>query len=522
MRILRTCLTLSACALLVSGCTMLHRSGDTSPAVTQMPADTTAVLNGATAFDLALQASRTLFRHTPAVIIADAADLETAAAAARSLRVPVLLIPEPATTTGPTTSPAASPAVNGEAGDVAVADGDGVNGNAALTEEVHRLGATTEVTVGGAAATWAGRGKHGSTVVAYSAGAKPAAVRPGAPLNGLTVLAADPEISGAAAATAAAAGADVLQLSSADPRVDSATVKALAKHDQTHVLALGAAFGPTDRLRERVATAATGVELPGGGQVVFPGRTMVALYGHPGSTVLGALGEQPLAQAVARAKKQASAYNALTGEPVVPTFEVIATISSASPEPDGSYSIEAPVDLLRPWVQAARKAGMYVVLDLQSGRKDFLTQAKLYSDLLIEPNVGLALDPEWRLGPHQLPMVEIGSVSAAEINATSAWLDELTRSHHLPQKVMIVHQFRLDMITNESQMVTDRDGVRMLIHVDGFGIPSEKLATWNAITAAAPAGVVFGWKDFYDEDKPTFTPSQTMGNTPRPFFVSYQ
>ena len=24
------------------------------------------------------------------------------------------------------------------------------------------------------------------------------------------------------------------------------------------------------------------------------------------------------------------------------------------------------------------------------------------------------------------------------------------------------------------------------------------------------------------KNKPTFTPSQTMGNTPRPFFVSYQ
>ena len=41
---------------------------------------------------------------------------------------------------------------------------------------------------------------------------------------------------------------------------------------------------------------------------------------------------------------------------------------------------------------------MYVVLDLQPGRTDFLTQAKRYEPLLALPHVGLALDPEWRLG----------------------------------------------------------------------------------------------------------------------------
>ena len=34
------------------------------------------------------------------------------------------------------------------------------------------------------------------------------------------------------------------------------------------------------------------VELPGGGRVVFPGRRLVALYGHPGAPSLGVLGEQ--------------------------------------------------------------------------------------------------------------------------------------------------------------------------------------------------------------------------------------
>ena len=66
-----------------------------------------------------------------------------------------------------------------------------------------------------------------------------------------------------------------------------------------------------------------------------------------------------------------------------------------------------------------------MVLDLQPGRSDFLSQAKQYASLLEQPNVGLALDPEWRLGPHQVPLRQIGRVSAAEVNRTSAWLADL-------------------------------------------------------------------------------------------------
>ena len=68
-----------------------------------------------------------------------------------------------------------------------------------------------------------------------------------------------------------------------------------------------------------------------------------------------------------------------------------------------------------PDVQAAAAAGQYVVLDLQPGRTDFLTQARRYESLLTEPNVGLALDPEWRLAPDQVPLRQIGGVDASEV-----------------------------------------------------------------------------------------------------------
>jgi hypothetical protein len=289
-----------------------------------------------------------------------------------------------------------------------------------------------------------------------------------------------------------------------------------------HLLGLGTAFGSADVLRGRVDTAVTGVELAGGGQLVFPGRRMVALYGHPGNSTLGVLGEQGVDATIARAKQVAAAYSGLVSEPVIPAFDLIATVASSGAGSDGNYSNETSVAFLKPWVDAAKANGVYVMLDLQPGRTDFLTQAKLYAALLQEPNVGLALDPEWRLKPDQVHLRQIGSVGVDEINATGAWLEDLTRSHHLPQKVFMVHQFRTDMIQGRERLQASYDDLRVVIHADGFGSPGEKKSTWSTLHISPPANVLWGWKNFYDEDKPTFTPAQTMAEQPAPVFVSYQ
>jgi hypothetical protein len=249
---------------------------------------------------------------------------------------------------------------------------------------------------------------------------------------------------------------------------------------------------------------------------------MVALYGHPGTPVLGVLGEQQVEAAIERAHGLAAEYQPLLDEPVIPAFEIITTVASAGAGPDGNYSYEAPVDLIRPWVDAALEAGVYVVLDLQPGRTDFLSQAKRYEELLAEPHVGLALDPEWRLEPDQRHLVQIGSVTAAEVNTVVTWLADLTRAHRLPQKLLLLHQFQLRMIGDREQVDTSRDELAVLIHADGFGTPGQKIETWNAMHASPPPNVWWGWKNFIDEDSPTFSPAETMAIEPRPRFVSYQ
>ncbi len=265
-----------------------------------------------------------------------------------------------------------------------------------------------------------------------------------------------------------------------------------------------------------------GVELPGGGQVLFPGRRLVALYGSPYSPALGVLGEQQPDASVDIVTALASEYAALDGTLTVPAFDLIATVASEGAGEDGDYSAELTVDDIRPWIEVAGAAGVYVVLDLQPGRTDFLTQAKRFEELLLLPYVGLALDPEWRLGPEQFHLRQVGSVSAAEVNSVSEWLAALVRDNALPQKLLVVHQFRLSMISDRQDLRTPSE-LAVVVQMDGQGPLGSKYGTFAAMTAGAEdVRWHWGWKNFYDEDTPTATPEQTIAVEPQPVFISYQ
>lgn len=343
------------------------------------------------------------------------------------------------------------------------------------------------------------------------------------PLTSVTLLTDGAPHTLAALGTARAAGAQVLVGPQPDPRADSATVQALAQAGAGTVVGLGDGYGDAAELAWKVDTARTGVELPGGGQLVLPGKTYVALYGTPSTGALGVLGEQPIEQTITRAEEHAGWYADLVDEPVVPTHEIIVTVASEGPGGDGNYSNELPVSEIEPLVDLAAEHGHYVVLDLQPGRTDFRTQAEIYEELLLRPNVGLALDPEWRLGPDEVHMTRIGHVEASEVNDVVDYLADLTREHQLPQKVLVLHMFQTRMIPDVEQVDRSRDEVAVLIHADGQGTQGDKQATWRALHQHAPSFELWGWKNFYDEDAPMLSAEDTMGLvSPDPDFISYQ
>jgi hypothetical protein len=252
-----------------------------------------------------------------------------------------------------------------------------------------------------------------------------------------------------------------------------------------------------------------------------PANLYVALYGHPGSPVLGVLGEQPVDAAANRAELVASQYSGF-GRPVIPTFELITTVASSEAGADGDYSNEFPPSKFTPWIDVAAARGMHVLCDLQPGRSTFPSQAREIESLLAYPNVSLALDPEWRVGPTQRPGGGlIGTVDGSEVNQTIDYLDGLIRARGLPPKMLVVHQFTPSMVTNKA-LIRGTPNVTVVFQMDGFGTLQMKLGSWNRMVADLPAGALAGWKNFYDEDSPTPTPSQTMSVSPRPVYVSYQ
>ena len=267
-----------------------------------------------------------------------------------------------------------------------------------------------------------------------------------------------------------------------------------------------------------------GQQLPGGGFVILPEhqRRYVAFYGHPDTSALGVLGEQDGEATIERMQPFLSAYEG-DGAQVVATFEIIATVASAGPGDDGNYSYEWPDETFDDLLETAELHDAYVLLDLQPGRTDFLTQAKVYKDLLMRPYVGLALDPEWRLKPNQVHLQQTGSVDAAEINTVIAWLGDLVSDNGLPQKMLLLHMFRTEMLENR-EILVDRPELQVVIQMDGDGTEPQKDATWDRLrNGFEDAFWSWGWKNFFDEDEPgPPTPESTMSKEPTPVYVSYQ
>jgi hypothetical protein len=325
-----------------------------------------------------------------------------------------------------------------------------------------------------------------------------------------------------AAAAVHAVGAAVVAIDGSDLLGHPEVSEVLAGRDPSGVRFVGSV---PEAGEWELAVLTNGVQLPGGGYHILPRegkRRYVAFYGHPETTALGVLGEQGPQASLDRMQTYLEAYQG-DGSQTIPTFEIIAAVASAGPTEDGNYSYEWPSSTFQEWVDFAHDHGGYVVLDLQPGRSDFLTQAMKYEDLLLMPYVGLALDPEWRLEPDQVHLQQVGQVDAAEINQVIHWLADLVRDNGLPQKMLVLHQFRTFMIQNR-ETLEDRPELQVIVQMDGDGTEPQKDNTYRTLNEGAEnAFWSWGWKNFFDEDEPgPPTPESTMGKMPTPVYVSYQ
>jgi hypothetical protein len=289
---------------------------------------------------------------------------------------------------------------------------------------------------------------------------------------------------------------------------------------------VAAAPPPTASARPSAATSAPArsqppapkpAQLPLGGTTIFPAYRVVAYYGTAGNPTLGVLGEGSPDAMLPKLRKAARGFAG--GRKIQVAYELIASVAQAGPGKDGDYSQMIDMAKIQRYVDQARRSKVLVILDLQPGRGNFLPQARQLERFLIQPHVGIALDPEWRIPPGKVPGRTIGTVRAAEVNSVSAYVSGLVTQHRLPQKLFVLHQFRASMLP-DVQQVRQRPGLAMVQHVDGFGTRSEKDATWNRLHR--PHQFHMGYKLFYDEDINRYGPTDVLRFKPVPELVSYQ
>jgi hypothetical protein len=245
---------------------------------------------------------------------------------------------------------------------------------------------------------------------------------------------------------------------------------------------------------------------------------VVAFYGASGAPGLGVLGQYDPDTAANQLEQQAAAY-APFGRPVLPCLELITTLATSFPGPDGTYSAMDTPAVVSQYLSVARAHHMLLLLDFQPGRSDFLSQIEQYRPFLEQPDVGVALDPEWRVAPGQLPGKVVGQTSAAEINAVAEYLAAIVDGLALPQKLFVVHEFDTNMVIDRANVGTWPE-LALTFHVDGFGSPPLKLQKYQQL---APLGSWYdGIKLFYRYDAPVLTAQQVMALQPQPDMVSYQ
>ena len=331
-------------------------------------------------------------------------------------------------------------------------------------------------------------------------------------------------------------GCEPLAATSPPPGTDSERARRRAResrrrHAKRRLIALGAAgaiafaagaavgAGGEEEANRADAEGDAGVELPRGGRDLLPRHTLVGFYGAPQDDELGALGIGSISAVSQRLQTQARAYEGR--RPVLPVFELLASIATADAGDDGNYRLLQPHSVIRRFHDAARRSRGLLLLDLQPGRADFVAEVERLERWLREPDVGLALDPEWHVGPAEIPGQVIGSVDVGTVNEISARLSRIVARHDLPEKLLVVHQFTADMLAGRARL-RDRPGVAIVLNSDGFGDPPNKIAKYEDLRPERESPFYPGFKLFYREDIDLMSPGEVLDLRPQPKLIVYE
>lgn len=259
---------------------------------------------------------------------------------------------------------------------------------------------------------------------------------------------------------------------------------------------------------------------------LLPFNRIVAYYGNFYSRGMGVLGEYDEPIMLDKLRAEVRAWEAADpSTPVIPAIHYIVTTAQQLPQRDGMYTLRMPDDQIEKALAIAEKVNGIVFIDFQVGLSTLQKELPHYEAYLKNPKVHLGIDPEFSMKTGHAPGKVIGSYDAADINFATEYLARLVRENDLPPKILVIHRFTQDMVTN-AQNIRPLPEVQIVMNMDGWGEKAKKIGTYTRVIVPEPVQFT-GFKLFYKNDlfAPSmgmFTPSELLKLSPQPTYIQYQ
>ncbi len=258
---------------------------------------------------------------------------------------------------------------------------------------------------------------------------------------------------------------------------------------------------------------------------ILPNNRIVCYYGNPNSKRMGVLGEYPKDEMLGRLRRQIQVWEETEPQvPVTPCLHLVAVVAQGDAGTSGHYRAimrDSMVNVVYDW--AKEVDGIFIV-DIQVGTDDIRNILPRFEWILKNPDVHLAIDPEFYMKDGSVPGRKIGWMDAADINYASEYLTNLVREHNLPPKVLVIHRFTQRMVQNY-QNIRLRPEVQIVIDMDGWGAPWLKRDSYRDYIVKEPIQYT-GFKIFYGNDtksgSPLMQPADVLKLRPTPVYIQYQ
>ncbi len=259
---------------------------------------------------------------------------------------------------------------------------------------------------------------------------------------------------------------------------------------------------------------------------ILPFNRVLAFYGNLYSKKMGALGEYPKNEMLAKLKGEVKSWQAAdTSIPVIPALHYVAVTAQGAPGKDGKYRARMPFSQIDTIVSWANEINGLAFVDIQVAFSNLQAEVPVLEKYLSMPNMHLGIDPEFSMKDGRRPGSVIGYFTADDVNYVVDYLASLVKKNNIPPKILVIHRFTNGMV-KEFARIKKVPEVQIVMDMDGWGDKILKKSSYLLYEKRDP--VMFtGFKIFYKNDirsgaDQLYSPKEVMTFQPKPIYIQYQ